>query len=468
MKRIIEWLPPAIKREFWALIVIPLVVTIIPYGIIWTIWPPEGIRASLRDVRFWSMAIIIFTGLLCKAKIGLYALGFLRNRKYEDRVDKFLTVLVYSSFVFLLFCYIPVLLVLLVVAHFASKENVSEFERRTIIGLLVSGVSFTFVLGWYFTSRDQFPLGLAVVLLYCTILMVLIGLAFFSKDKRIGNAKRIIDGAIYILSNVCTFVFGLPLAIRGRIRDWVYVIVSNHEGAFEYIGGIWTSILGWRPSKILAGDNLSDFPIIGEFIGLKTITVKGRRRDKEYKGRLGKILQFVSLVWEKVRSIFTKKKKAKSGSIVNIGVLREIPRNIEKKVIVWIPPRGRERLSDEGVLKKIDPQNLEGIDVLQPIVCLGPLRYKPANKKEKTGKKWYEQQWWVSPRTIRVYILSPMHRLLGETNEQYSERIWRLMTRAKALLVRIIEKEKLYAQLRLALIVALVVGRFKHPRFFFK
>ncbi len=315
-----------------------------------------------------------------------------------------------------------------------------------IIIILVLAATFTIELAYVFNVfRGHISLGLVVVLAFCTIVVILLTLSFFSKDKRIGTGKRIIDGTLFILSEVSGFVEGLPMELRGKIMDWIMFMVSNHESSSEYVRGLWTSITKLRPSKIVAGDNLDDFPILGKLLGLKVIPVKGRRG--EIKGFLGKIVALYKEVKIAIESFFillrffiTRKKVVKKEQIKNsFTTLRETKRCMANGILVWTPPHGRERPGDNGVLKRIDPRNLKDIEVLQVVLCLGPLQYKPATKK--TGKKWYEQQWWFSPRIAHCWVLNPIWRLDGETDEEFSKRIWDIMTRYKAkFLARIARK----------------------------
>ena len=374
MGKIIK-LPQTFERNVWALIVIPFVVTIIPYGIIWLIYPPQTVRELLWDVRLLLLYYTLIVGLACKIKIGLVEYKAM-GPKWEKRFDIFLTLFgIYPGFLCLLVCYVPTLIILLVI-DLIARVSEKIFHRKNFFLL------------------------------------------------------RIVHGVVVIMSYAVSYVVGMTFVIIGEFPARTFFMYANHEGTPDYVG--WLITLGFRLSRIVAGDNLMDFPIFNGFLRLKAIIAKGRRKKEWY------------LIFKKMRIILTKlfTGRAAAISVNNVEAINDMKDCYDNGICVCIGSNGRERRSDNGKLK---PHNSAGFGVCPlavPVMVLGTGRFKPPIKKEPLAKPWYQFQWYCSPRTVYAFIGEPIERLPGENKKVFRDRTDKKMAEWKPELLALLARRQ--------------------------
>lgn len=349
-----------IKRDVWAFLVIPLVATIIPYGIIWLIDPPHSTKSVLWDLRLYLLLYFFASGILCRIKIFLVNFGLLSGVAVKY-VNIILTIfLIYPGFVCLLLSYIPTLILLLVL-NFVSFLYEKKNKKKNFLLL------------------------------------------------------KVINGVVLILSYTCAFVTGMSFVICGEENyakalenRKCFFIFFNHRSTADYVA--WVIAIGEHLSKIVAGDNLKDFPVFASFLKLKAIIAKGRRKNGFY------------IALQKIKNQILDFFDINLSETNNSIAVKQMQDCYENGIIVGIGPNGRTRLSAPE--PKPHMSAACGIsDVIVPVILLDTGKYKRVMKKEPLAKPWYKFQWYVDPQVIYIIICEPMYRKNNEARDEFRDRV---------------------------------------------
>jgi hypothetical protein len=230
------------------------------------------------------------------------------------------------------------------------------------------------------------------LLVYCIPTVILLR-ARVPFSKRYKAVSQIIHGILYALANTLLFVEGIVLEFSGQLPEKVAMLAYTHEGSADY--GIWKLVFGGSISKIVAGNNLLDFPVFRDVVKMTCIT--------------------------------TNRKPGES----NVKPMREIKECIVSGIPVGIGPNGRERRSDNGVLKEYHRAAFECVDEVVPVLVLGTGAYKPPMKREPLAKPWWKFQWYASPRKVKVIIMDVLKKDVGESGSSFAKRTHAVMTERK-------------------------------------